>query len=135
MTIAGVASVNRTVAAQPSPVTVEGCLVKEVDAPGRMVPEQERTRIVRENNFVLAQTKVTAGTDLNAGDSSDAAAPLMYKIKDLKKNELNGHVGHRVVIEGTFDKVGRAKNPVSYASDLVELKGATIKMLAETCTK
>ncbi len=79
---------------------------------------------MRENNFVLAQTKVTAGTDLTAStDSSDLQAPLIYRIKDVKKAELNGHVGHRVQIEGTFDKIGRAKNALSYASDLVELKG------------
>jgi hypothetical protein len=134
MTMAGVVSVKSTVAAQASGVTVEGCIVKEIDAPGRVVPEEERTRIVRENNFVLAQTKVTAGTDLTAStDSSDVQAPLMYRIKDVKKAELNGHVGHRVQIEGTFDKIGRAKNALSYASDLVELKGTSIKMLAETC--
>lgn len=134
MTMAGLASVNGPVAAQTSGVTVEGCVVKEIDAPGRMVPEEERTRVVRENNFVLANTKVTAGTDLTASaDSSDVAAPLMYKIKDLKKAEVNSHVGHRVVVEGAFDKIGRAKNPVSYSSDLVELKGTSIKMLAETC--
>jgi hypothetical protein len=134
MTIAGVGSQNRPVAAQSSGVTVEGCVVKEIDAPGRPVPEEERTRIVRENNFVLASTKVTAGTDLTAStDSSDAIAPLMYRIKDLKKGELNNHVGHRVVIEGTFDKIGRAKNPLSYASDLVELKGTTITMVAASC--
>ena len=133
MTMVGV-SANRTVSAQASGVTVEGCVVKEMDAPGRPVPEEERTRVTRENNFVLANTKVTAGTDLTAGgDSSETQAPLMYRIKDLKKGELNSHVGHRVVIEGSFDKVGRAKNQVSYSSDLVELKGATIKVLADSC--
>ena len=38
-----------------------------------------------------------------------------------------------VVVEGTFDKIGRAKNPVSYSSDLVELKGTSVKMLADSC--
>jgi hypothetical protein len=134
MTLSGVASVNGTVAAQANGVTVEGCVVKEADAPGRLPPDEERRRILLENNFVLANTKVTAGTDLTAStDASEAVAPLMYRIKDLKKSELNSHVGHRVVIEGTLDKTDRAKNPVSFASALVELKGASLKMLADTC--
>jgi hypothetical protein len=128
LTIASVAGANRTIAAQASAVTVEGCVVKEVDVPGRIPPEEERSRIVRENNFVLTNTNVTQGTT-----PPDAPGPLLYKIKDLKKSDLTGHVGHKVKIEGTFDKVGRAKNPISYASDLVELKGTAITMIADSC--
>jgi hypothetical protein len=86
------------------------------------------SRVSRENNLVLTDTKVTQGTT-----PPDAPGALLYKIKDLKKSELNSHVGHRVEIQGTFDKVGRAKSPVSFANDLVELKGTSIKMVAETC--
>jgi hypothetical protein len=109
-------------------VTVEGCVYKEADAPGRQPTSDERSRVVRENNFVLADTAMQAGSA-----PAGARGPLMYKIKELEKDDLSSHVGHRVQIDGWLDKTGRAKSPVSFAHDLVELRGTTIRMVADTC--
>jgi hypothetical protein len=57
----------------------------------------------------------------------------MYKVQGLKKGELKNLAGKRVQIEGRFDKIGRAKNQVSFATDLVELKGAAIRETSGDC--
>jgi len=133
LTLSSAAGLVATLSAQAGSVTVEGCVVKEVDAPGRIPPEEEMRRVVLQNNFVLTNTTVTQGAAPVADGETDAPS-LMYMIKEIKKPELSKHVGHKVKIEGTLDKVGRAKNPVSFAGALVELKGTTITMLAESCT-
>jgi hypothetical protein len=115
-------------APQPGGVTVEGCLVREVDVPGRQPLEQDRARVIQENNYVLTNTTVTQGTAL-----ADAPRPLMYKVRDLKKGDLRNEVGRRVQIEGKFDKVNRARNDVGFMYDLVELRGTALRRIAETC--
>ncbi len=109
-------------------VSVEGCVYKEADVPGRQPSAEERSRVLRENNFVLGNTAMQQGSE-----PAGARGPLMYKIKELKKDDLATHVGHRVQIDGWLDKVGRATSPVSFAHDLVELKGTTIRMVADSC--
>ena len=115
-------------AAQPGGVTVEGCLMREVDVPGRQPLEQDRARVVQENNYVLTNTTVTQGAAL-----AEAPRPLMYKVRDLKKGDLRNEVGRRVQIDGKFDKVNRARNEVGFMYDLVELKGTTLRRIADTC--
>jgi hypothetical protein len=109
-------------------VTVDGCLLKEVDVPGRRPPEDLLQQAERDNNFVLTTTSVTQGSA-----PADAPGPLMYKVQGLKKGELKTLAGKRVTIEGRFDKLGRAKNQVSFATDLVELKGAVIRVAGGDC--
>jgi len=115
-------------AAQPGAVTVEGCLMREVDVPGRQPLEQDRARVVQENNYILTNTSVTQGAAL-----ADAPRPLMYKVRDLKKGDLRNEVGRRVQIEGQFDKVNRARNDVGFMYDLVELRGTALRRIADTC--
>jgi hypothetical protein len=124
-------------------VTVEGCLVREVDVPGRAVPEEARSRAVSDNDFVLTDTKMVKGSQPEApaakpSDSpvgtSGTSAPLMYKVKgeSLKMDE---HAGQRVQIDGAFEHQDRAKNPVAYAFDLVRLNGTAIRQVPGDCPK
>jgi hypothetical protein len=115
-------------APQPGGVTVEGCLLREVDVPGRQPLAQDRARVLQENNYVLTNTTVTQGAAI-----AEAPRPLMYKIRDLKKGDLRDQAGRRVQIDGRFDKVNRARNEVGFMYDLVELKGTALRRIADTC--
>ena len=102
--------------------------MRRVDVPGRQPLEQDRARVIQENNYVLTSTTVTQGAAL-----ADAPRPLMYKVRDLKKGDLRDQVGRRVQIDGRFDKVSRARNDVGFMYDLVELKGTALRRIADTC--
>lgn len=115
---------------QTDTVTIEGCLMKEADVPGRRPPEADRSTVIAQNNFVLTDTAVKQGAA-----PADARGPLLYMVRDLKKGELNGHAGHRVQIDGRLDKVQRARNPVTFANSLVEIKGTAIRRVSEGCAK
>jgi hypothetical protein len=125
---AGTPSSSGPSSAAAGTVAVEGCLLKEVDVPGRRPPEDLIQQAERDNNFVLTTTSVTQGAA-----PADAPGALMYKIQGLKKGELKNLAGKRVTIEGRFDKLGRAKNQVSFATDLVELKGTSIREAGGDC--
>ena len=85
--------------------------------------------MISANNYVLTSTAMIAGSG-----PAGATGPLLYKIQGIKKPELKEHLGRRVQIDGAFDKVGRAKNPVLFSFDLVELKGTAIRPVAGDCT-
>ena len=57
----------------------------------------------------------------------------MYDIEGIAKDELKKAVGKRVQIEGMLDHLENAKLPVSFATDLVELKGTTMRSASGTC--
>jgi hypothetical protein len=61
------------------------------------------------------------------------SASLMYDIEGIAKDELKKHVGKRVQIQGVFDHLENAKLPVSFATDLVEIKGTTIRPTSGAC--
>jgi hypothetical protein len=127
-------------------VTVEGCLFKEVDAPGRTPPEGMRQKAETDNDYVLAPTKMIKG-DAPAAKGSPAASPgtsptgtsgvttsgLMYEVQGLDKGKLAPHAGHRVQIDGTFENIERVGAPISYANDLVDLRATAIRMIAADC--
>jgi len=129
--------------ADPSKVTVEGCLRRETDVPGRATPEQEQARTESDDDYVLTDTSMIRGLPPQApdkektdakptGTSGKAPASLMFKVKgdDLK---LGDHVGRRVQIDGLFEHEKRAANPVGYEFDLVKLNGTAIKDVSQTC--
>jgi hypothetical protein len=124
-------------------VTVEGCVVREVDAPGRTPPPEMQSRANTDDDYILTETKVIKGSAPNAavsrpsdsptGTAGAAATALMYEIDELDKGQLKNHIGKRVQIEGTLEHPERAGNPVSYANDLVELKGTSIRPVEGSC--
>ena len=125
-------------------VTVEGCVMKEVDVPTRRPPENLRAQAEADDDYVLTSTKVISGTAPSAsvkspsdsaitGTSGAAPAALMYDIEGIAKDQLKMHVGKRVQIDGTFDHLENAKLPVSFATDLVEIKGTAVRSVAGSC--
>lgn len=142
-------------------VTVEGCLLREADVPGRRPSGTERQRVRADDDYVLSDAKMIkgtapaqtnasgtpAGTAGTAGTSGSVAAdpkptgssgavvtsPLMFDVEQIDKAQLTEHRGKRVQIEGTFKHAELAGNPVSPANDLVELHGTTIRVVGGEC--
>ena len=116
-------------------VKVEGCVFKEVDAPGRRPPDEVRSRVETDDDYVLTNTKVIDAAATPTGTSGTSTAAPMYKVKDISKGKLKDEIGHRVQIDGSLQHVERAGNPVSFAFDLVELRGTTMKRIEGECPK
>jgi len=132
--------------AQAAAVTIEGCLYREVEVPGRNIPEAMWSRVNTDDDYVLADTRVVQGTAPTiaakpgatpTGTSGADARPIMFKIDTAHKAklELAKHSGKRVQIDGTLEHLDRASAEVSAAIDLVELKGTAIRPAAGECTK
>ena len=119
-----------------APVTVEGCVMKEVDVPSRRPPENERARAEADDDYVLTNTKIISGTAPSPAKPHTESAnvpALMYDIEGIAKDQLKMHVGKRVQIDGAFDHVENAKLPVTFATDLVEIKGTALRSVAGAC--
>ena len=119
--------------------TVEGCLYKEVDVPGRHVPEDVRGRTVTDEDYVLANARVIKGNaPAPTAGAKPGEAPMatdaMYKVKGTSLR-LGEHSGHRVQVDGTFDHTDRAGKPTTFAYDLVILNGTALRKLAGDCPK
>ena len=146
-----------TASAQEHSVTVEDCLVREKDVPGRQPNTAERAGVMED--FILTNAKIvkgghtppdaaataTTGTtatgEQTAGTSG--AAGKMFEVRGLNETELQQFVGQRVEIEGKVDPADIADrsrekaNPTGEpAGDLPELKGMVIRKAtsAEPCT-
>jgi hypothetical protein len=119
--------------------TVEGCLYKEVDVPGRHVPDAMRSRTVTDEDYVLAKSRIIKGSAPApvADPKPGQAAPptdAMYKVKGSGL-KLGEHAGHRVQVDGTFDHEDRAGKPTHFAYDLVTLNGTALRQLPGDCPK
>ena len=88
-----------------TPVTIEGCVVREVDAPGRTPPPEMQSRANTDDDYILTETKVITGAtsgaaaatnpsaDRPTGTSGMAGSALMYEIDELDKGQLKEHIG------------------------------------------
>jgi hypothetical protein len=123
-------------------VTVEGCLMREADVPGRKPIPADQERVKRDDDYILTQTSMVKGTAPAPRSGSPAAdkptgtsgaAPLMFKVEKIPAAQLAEHRGHRVQIDGTFRSPDRADNVVSPATDLVKLDGTSIRAIAGEC--
>ena len=126
-------------------VTVEGCLVREADEPGREPNVAERADNT-DDDYTLTSTKMVEGSapvpgaaGATPGDSptgTSGAQGAMYEVEGIDDEELKQHVGHRVQIEGTFEDVDRARPATERqrpADDLVEIHGTTVRQVAGDC--
>jgi hypothetical protein len=129
---------------QGSAVTVEGCVMREVDVPARRPPENVRSQAEADDEYVLTSTRMISGTAPSGpggsstggaatATSGSAPASLMYDIEGIGKDELKKQVGKRVQIEGALAHQENAKLAVSFATDLVELKGTTMRSVSGSC--
>ncbi len=135
--------------AQQQTVTVEGCLVREKDVPGREANPAERAGVMED--FILTNAKVlkgghpshdataATGTTGSAATGAEATgtsgvAAKMFEVRGLNETELQQFVGQRVEIEGKLDPADLSErsreqaNPAGEkAGDLPELMGAVIR--------
>ena len=124
-------------------VTIEGCLMREADVPGRRPIDADRERVKRDDDYILTDSKIVKGTasapaSPPAGDpqptgTSGTTAPQMFKVEKLPIDELHGSRNQRVRIEGTFRYPDRAGNVVSPATDLVKIDGTKLTSIGGTC--
>jgi hypothetical protein len=126
-------------------VTVEGCLVREADVPGRKPNIAERAGIAED--FILTDTKMIKGSAPAAGTAqarpggetptgTTGVRPMMYEVEGIDGEKLKQHAGRRVQIEGTFENVDRARatpEKQTPADDLVEIRGTVIRQVAGDC--
>jgi hypothetical protein len=133
---------------QGSVVTVEGCLMREADVPGRKPNVAERAGIAED--YILTRAKLVKGTAPRASASEERRGEsatgtsgttpgtlgTMYEVEGIDDERLKQHVGRRVQIDGTFenvDRAGAAKEQRTPADDLVEIRGTTIRQVSGDC--
>lgn len=125
--------------AAPAVVTVEGCLVREQDVPGRKPNVAERAGVMED--YILTNAKMVKGSAPAAAgtQAKREAMPTgtsgitpMYDVKGLEDSQLKSLVGQRVQIEGTFADLDRSAS-AKPAEDLVDLKGTTIRQVPGDC--
>ena len=125
-------------------VTVEGCVTREADVPGRQPTEADRERWKRDDDYILTDAKMVKGSAPTApadrgsdqkptGTAGTAGAPLLFKIEKLPIEQVREQRSKRVQIDGTFRNEERSKNPVSTAFDLVKLDGTSMRTVAGDC--
>jgi hypothetical protein len=128
---------------QARAVTVEGCVMREADVPGRRPNVAERAGVAED--YILTSTKMIKGSapagttaartaETPTGTSGSPAA--MYEIEGIDDQELKQHVGQRVQIDGMFENADRATATPERgtpADDLVEIRGTTIRKVAGEC--
>jgi hypothetical protein len=123
-------------------VTVEGCLMREADVPGRAPNVAERAGLGED--YILTSTKIIKGSAPSHAGGAKAGEPtgtagtraMMYEVEGIADEQLKQHVGQRVQIDGSFENVDRAQKPPESgtpADDLVELRGTTIRKVAGQC--
>jgi hypothetical protein len=120
-------------------VTVEGCLMREQDVPGRKPNIAERAGVLED--YILTNTKVIKGSAPQAGagqarpgeatGTSGTTSP-MYDVKGIADEQLKPLVGKRVQIDGAFADV--SKSPSAGATeDLADIRGTAIRSATGEC--
>jgi hypothetical protein len=125
--------------AQPQ-ATVEGCLVREQDVPGRKPNVAEKAGVMED--YILTNAKVVkgsapAGANPQArpaeptGTSGTISAP-MYDVKGIDDEQLKALVGKRVQVQGTFSDMDKSAT-AGPTEDLVDIRGTSIRRISGEC--
>jgi hypothetical protein len=132
------APATQTPAAAPAgTVTVEGCLVREADVPGRKPNVAERVGVTED--YILTGTKMVKGSAPGAAAArpedrpvGTAGAPAaMYEVEGVDEDKLKPNLGRRVQIDGTFENVNRT--PTGPADELVQIRATMIRPVPGEC--
>jgi hypothetical protein len=119
-------------------VTVEGCLVREQDVPGRKPSVVERAGVAED--YILTSAKMIKGSAPQASAQAKPGRPVgtagsqapMYDVKGIDNDRLKPLVGRRVQIDGTFADL--TKDPsAGPTEDLADIHGTTIRQVAGEC--
>jgi hypothetical protein len=124
---------DRSRASSGTPATVEGCLHREADVPGRRPNIAERAGIGED--YLLTQSRIVKGSG-PSGETDEGGSSAIYDVQGLSVDQLKSNVNRRVQIDGTFAHEERAqKGPEvnGTGNDLVELNGTTIRSVSGDC--
>jgi hypothetical protein len=92
---------------QSATTTVEGCVYREQDIPGRSGNTAERTAAaagVGDNYVLVASSGAASGTVGTSGTTGSAsAAPKIFKLEHSDDSKLSAMVGKRVRVMGKVD--------------------------------
>jgi hypothetical protein len=120
-------------------VTVEGCLMREQDVPGRKPNVAERAGVLED--YILASAKMIKGSapqgsrePAKPGEPTGTSGKLspMYDVKGIDDEKLKPLVGKRVQIDGTFADVTKSPTPGG-TEDLVDIRGTAIRPASGEC--
>jgi hypothetical protein len=115
-------------------VTIEGCLVREADVPGRKPNLVERQGIMED--YILTSTTIVIGSASSAvtppadQPTGTAGTTAMYHVKGMNDERLKPLVGKRVQIEGNLQDLDRAA-PAS--EDLPDIQADNIRQVSGDC--
>ena len=135
---------------QAATTTVEGCVYREKDIPGRSPNVAERAGILED--YILVASADTAGTPGATGTSGTATAgtmppaagaglaPRVFKLEHAADQTLSAMVGKRVRVTGKMDvEKGDTKAPAaapeadrSPGPDKIELPEFEVSTISET---
>ncbi len=129
---------------QSKVVTVEGCLMREADVPGRKPNVTERAGIGED--YILTTTKMVKGSEprtvtapTKPGDtatSSSRGAAAMYEVEGISDDDLKPYLGRRVQIDGAFENLGSPQvtpEGQGSANALVQIRGTMIRPAVGNC--
>jgi hypothetical protein len=110
-------------------VTIDGCLMREADVPGREPNVAERAGVTED--YILTDAKIVEGSEGGTAEASGVAAAgeSMYEVEGIDDEQLKQHVGSRVQIKGTLEDVDEAQDPPEGGTptdDLAEIRGTSI---------
>jgi hypothetical protein len=117
--------------AQGATVTVEGCVMREADVPGRKPNVAERAGITED--YILTNAKMIKGA---APGGTTATRSVMFEIEGIDDARLKQNVGRRVQLDGAFENLDRSRaapEPGTPNDDLVELRATSIRQVAGDC--
>jgi len=124
-------------------VTVEGCLMREADVPGRRPIAANQERVKRDDDFILVDGKMIKGeppastADVKAEDkpvgTSGTAEPVMLKVEKISREDLHENRGKRVQIDGSFRYPERGANIVNPATDLAKIDATAMRVVGGEC--
>jgi hypothetical protein len=131
----------QTPAASSPVATVEGCLVREQDVPGRAPNAAERAGVLED--YILTSAKVVKGSapptsapQARPGDpvgTSGSASASMFDVKGMDDARLKEFVGKRVQIDGTFADVVKSPS-ASRTEDLIDIRATAIRPATGDCS-
>jgi hypothetical protein len=125
---------DRSRASGSTPATVEGCLHREADVPGRRPNIAERAGFGQD--YVLTDSRIVKGSP-PAGESDRRGHSPIYDVQGLSTDQLKANINKRVQIDGAFEHEDRARKGPEVngtGTDLVELKGTGIRSVSGDCS-
>jgi hypothetical protein len=137
-----------SMAAPAAIVTIEGCLQREEDVPGRTVTPVEKAGLAED--FIITQVKFVKGSaPATAAPAPPPDQPVgtsgsqpMYEVRGIESETLKKHAGQRVQIDGSIGPKEPIENQRTEAQagarskdDLPEIKATAIRVIAGPCTE